>query len=307
MPVPAGRDGRDRGRELRREVPGGVPGAHRRRRLSVRRRVPAARRPRPRRAAHAPSDGHGARVSAELVSLTVDGTQVQVPKGTGLVEAALAAGVEIPVFCYGCTRFSEIVSEDNQLVARNRGSQSQIATFEDEPYRAHFSGNVIELCPVGALTSTQYRFEARPWEIQNVPTVCGMCPVGCNISATTREGKVKRILSRNHPEIDEGWLCDKGRFAFSHLYATDRVTEPRPGTGRRSSTSSTRTRCARPGARSSSGRAPAGRKSSPHTPSGLASGVPSTCRAPRTRAACARRGRRRRTRRSRRRPTRCAC
>ena len=76
---------------------------------------------------------------------------------------------------------------------------------------------MIELCPVGALTSTQYRFEGRPWEIQNVPTVCGLCPVGCNISATTREGKVKRILSRNHPEVDEGWLCDKGRFAYSHL------------------------------------------------------------------------------------------
>jgi predicted molibdopterin-dependent oxidoreductase YjgC len=85
---------------------------------------------------------------------------------------------------------------------------------------------VIELCPVGALTSTQYRFEARPWEIQNVPTVCGHCPVGCNVNATTREGKVKRILSRNHPEVDEGWLCDKGRFAFSHLYATDRIQDP---------------------------------------------------------------------------------
>ena len=82
---------------------------------------------------------------------------------------------------------------------------------------------MIELCPVGALTSTQYRFEARPWEIQNVPTVCGLCPVGCNISATTREGKVKRILSRNHPEVDEGWLCDKGRFAFAHLHAADRI------------------------------------------------------------------------------------
>ena len=101
-----------------------------------------------------------------------------------------------------------------------------IATFEDEPYRAPFSGNVIELCPVGALTSTQYRFEARPWEIQNVPTVCGLCPVGCNISATTREGKVKRILSRNHPEVDEGWLCDKGRFAFAHLRADDRIEDP---------------------------------------------------------------------------------
>ena len=83
---------------------------------------------------------------------------------------------------------------------------------------------MIELCPVGALTSTQYRFEARPWEIQNVPSVCGLCPVGCNITATTREGKVKRILSRNHPEIDEGWLCDKGRFGYAHLYAG----RPRP-------------------------------------------------------------------------------
>jgi len=86
---------------------------------------------------------------------------------------------------------------------------------------------------VGALTSTQYRFEARPWEIQNVPTVCGLCPVGCNISATTREGKVKRILSRNHPEIDEGWLCDKGRFAYPALRADDRVAEPLRRSGRR--------------------------------------------------------------------------
>lgn len=282
---------------------------------------------------------------AELVTVTIDGREVQVPKGLGVVEAALEAGIEIPVFCYEprlgapvgacrmclcevdgmpkpqaactltatdgmvvhtaqsspkaaesqhavlefilvnhpldcpvcdkggecplqdltfrygpgrtrmtfpkrtfdkpipisplialdrercilcyrCTRFSEDVAEDGQLVARNRGAQSLIATFEDEPYRAPFSGNVIELCPVGALTSTQYRFEARPWEIQNVPSVCGLCPVGCNISATTREGKVKRILSRNHPEVDEGWLCDKGRFAFPHLYAEDRIADP---------------------------------------------------------------------------------
>jgi NADH dehydrogenase/NADH:ubiquinone oxidoreductase subunit G len=282
----------------------------------------------------------------ETVTLTIDGREVTVPKGTGLVEAALAAGIEIPVFCYEprlgppvgacrmclcevapgppkpqaactltaadgmdvktaatsamaaeaqnstlefilvnhpldcpvcdkggecplqdltfrygpgntrmtfpkrtfekpipisptialdrercilcyrCTRFSESVAEDGQLVAVERGAASMIATFEDEPYRAPFSGNVIELCPVGALTSTQYRFEGRPWEIQNVPTVCGLCPVGCNTSVTVREGKVKRIISRNHPEIDEGWLCDKGRFAFSHLRAGDRLEDP---------------------------------------------------------------------------------
>jgi NADH-quinone oxidoreductase subunit G len=149
------------------------------------------------------------------------------------VSPVIALDRERCILCYRCTRFSEGVSEDGQLIARNRGAQSVIATFEDEPYRAAFSGNVIELCPVGALTSTQYRFVARPWEIQNVPTVCGLCPVGCNISTTTREGKVARILSRNHPEVDEGWLCDKGRFAFAHLRADDRIVDPLRRAGRR--------------------------------------------------------------------------
>jgi NADH dehydrogenase/NADH:ubiquinone oxidoreductase subunit G len=142
------------------------------------------------------------------------------------VSPLIALDRERCILCYRCTRFSEEVAEDGQLVARNRGALSVIATFQDEPYRGRFSGNVIELCPVGALTSTTYRFDARPWEIQNVPTICGMCPVGCNIAATTREGRVKRILSRNHPEVDRGWLCDKGRFAYGHLEAHDRVLDP---------------------------------------------------------------------------------
>jgi NADH-quinone oxidoreductase subunit G len=149
------------------------------------------------------------------------------------ISPTIALDRERCILCYRCTRFSESVSEDGQLVARNRGAHSQIATFEDRAYRATFSGNVIELCPVGALTSTQYRFEGRPWEIQNVPTVCGLCPVGCNIAATTREGKVKRILSRNHPEVDEGWICDKGRFGYPALRAADRVTSPLRRTGGR--------------------------------------------------------------------------
>ena len=130
------------------------------------------------------------------------------------VSPLIALDRERCILCYRCTRFSSDVAEDNQLVARNRGAHTEITTFESDPYRAPFSGNVIELCPVGALTSTQYRFEARPWDIQNVPTVCGLCPVGCNVNATVREGKVKRILSRNHPEVDGGWLCDKGRFTY---------------------------------------------------------------------------------------------
>jgi NADH-quinone oxidoreductase subunit G len=149
------------------------------------------------------------------------------------VSPLIALDRERCIMCYRCTRFSETVAEDGQLVAINRGAGSVIATFEDEPYRAHFSGNVLELCPVGALTSTTYRFRARPWEIQNVPTVCGLCPVGCNTWATTREGKVARILSRNHGEVDEGWLCDKGRFAYAHLRAEDRITQARRRVRRR--------------------------------------------------------------------------
>ncbi len=164
-------------------------------------------------------------------------TRMQFPKRTFEkpipISPLIALDRERCILCYRCTRFSESVAEDGQLVAINRGSQSVIATFEDEPYKGHFSGNVTELCPVGALTSTQYRFEARPWEIQNVPSVCGLCAVGCNISATTREGKVKRIQSRNHPQIDEGWLCDKGRFAYAHLDAADRITAPLRKSGHR--------------------------------------------------------------------------
>jgi NADH-quinone oxidoreductase subunit G len=142
------------------------------------------------------------------------------------ISPAISIDRERCILCYRCTRFSESVAEDNQLVALNRGAQTLIATFEDEPYTGAFTGNVTELCPVGALLPTQPRFQIRPWELQTVPTVCGLCPVGCNLDVNQREGKVKRILARNHPEVDEGWLCDKGRFAFSHLYADDRITDP---------------------------------------------------------------------------------
>ena len=136
------------------------------------------------------------------------------------------------ILCYRCTRFSEAISGDMQLVTEQRGASSIITTFEGRPYENEFSGNVTELCPVGALTSTTYRFRARPWEFQNIPTVCGGCAVGCNISATIREGQVTRVLSRNHPQIDEGWLCDRGRYAITHLRAEDRVTTARIRGGR---------------------------------------------------------------------------
>jgi NADH-quinone oxidoreductase subunit G len=143
------------------------------------------------------------------------------------ISPTIALDRERCILCYRCTRFSSDVSEDGQLVAANRGASSVITTFEDVPYTGAFTGNVTELCPVGALLPTQYRFEGRPWDIAEMPSVCGLCPVGCNVSVTVREAKVKRIQSRNHPEVDEGWICDKGRFAFTHLRADDRLVQPR--------------------------------------------------------------------------------
>jgi NADH-quinone oxidoreductase subunit G len=129
------------------------------------------------------------------------------------------------ILCYRCTRFSSDVAEDGELIARERGASSVIATFQERPYEGAFSGNVTELCPVGALLPTPYRFKARPWEIVNVPTVCQGCSTGCNTWVTVREGRAERILSRNHPQVDEGWLCDRGRFA-RHEPLADRLTTP---------------------------------------------------------------------------------
>jgi NADH-quinone oxidoreductase subunit G len=129
------------------------------------------------------------------------------------------------ILCYRCTRFSSDVAEDGELIARERGARSVIATFQEQPYTGAFSGNVTELCPVGALLPTPYRFKARPWEIVNVPTVCQGCATGCNTWVTVREGQAERVLSRNHPDVDEGWLCDRGRFARYEPLA-ERVTTP---------------------------------------------------------------------------------
>jgi NADH-quinone oxidoreductase subunit G len=142
------------------------------------------------------------------------------------VSPLIALDRERCILCYRCTRFSADVAEDELLISRERGSRSIIATFEERPYASPFSGNVTELCPVGALTTTGYRFKARPWEIDNVPTVCGLCPTGCNTWATMREDRVRRVLSRDKPDLDEGWLCDKGRFAFDHVRADDRYLAP---------------------------------------------------------------------------------
>jgi NADH-quinone oxidoreductase subunit G len=121
------------------------------------------------------------------------------------------------ILCYRCVRFSQEISEDYQLVLLERSAESFVSTFDGHPYVAPFSGNIIELCPVGALTSRSYRFRARPWDIEDAGTVCTLCPAQCNVKLTVRDERVMRVLSREHSEVDDGWLCDHGRFAYPAL------------------------------------------------------------------------------------------
>jgi NADH-quinone oxidoreductase subunit G len=130
------------------------------------------------------------------------------------------------ILCYRCVRFSQEVSEDYQLILLERGAQSFVGTFDGHPYVAPFSGNIIELCPVGALTSRAYRFRARPWDIESGGTICTMCPAQCNVNVTVRDERAMRVLARDHDGVDDGWLCDKGRFAYQHVHSEERIVEP---------------------------------------------------------------------------------
>ena len=126
-------------------------------------------------------------------------------------------------------RFSQEISEDNQLVLLERGAHSFVSTFDGHPYVAPFSGNIVELCPVGALTSRSYRFRARPWDIEDAGSVCTLCPAQCNVTLTVRDERVLRVLARENAGVDDGWLCDHGRFAYRvHVEdAAHRADDPR--------------------------------------------------------------------------------
>ncbi|MEI2702778.1 MAG: NADH-quinone oxidoreductase subunit NuoG [Baekduia sp.] len=130
------------------------------------------------------------------------------------------------ILCYRCVRFSQELSEDYQLIFRERGAHTFVATFDGTPYVAPFSGNITELCPVGALTTQAYRFRARPWDIDGAGTVCTLCPAQCNITQTVRDDRVLRVLARANHDVDDGWLCDRGRFGYQANYAPERVTTP---------------------------------------------------------------------------------
>src|ERR687895_1574188 len=120
------------------------------------------------------------------------------------------------ILCYRCVRFSQEVAEDHQLVFLDRADHTFVGTHDGRPYVAPFSGNIIELCPVGALTSTAYRFRARPWDVEGSGSVCTMFPSQCNVELTLRDDA----------KVDDGWLCDKGRFGYQSFGAAERITAP---------------------------------------------------------------------------------
>ncbi|MGZ4363831.1 MAG: 2Fe-2S iron-sulfur cluster-binding protein, partial [Gaiellaceae bacterium] len=130
------------------------------------------------------------------------------------------------ILCYRCVRFSQEISEDYQLIFAERGAHTFVSTHNGHPYFAPFSGNIIELCPVGALTSQPYRFRARPWDIEGAGGICTLCPSQCNVEFTVRDEKVLRVLARDHEEVDDGWLCDKGRFAYQAIHVDQRIAAP---------------------------------------------------------------------------------
>jgi NADH-quinone oxidoreductase subunit G len=131
------------------------------------------------------------------------------------------------ILCYRCVRFSQEVSEDEQLQLLERGANSHVGTFDERPYIAPFHGNIIELCPVGALTSEAYRFRARPWDIEDSGSICTLCPSQCNVKFTVRDERIERVLARDNTAVDNGWLCDKGRFGFQMINSEERITKPR--------------------------------------------------------------------------------
>jgi NADH-quinone oxidoreductase subunit G len=131
------------------------------------------------------------------------------------------------IVCQRCSRFDEIVTNERSLVVKDRGQRDVIATASGEPYRSNFSGNVTELCPVGALTSKTYRFKSRPWDNARTHTTCTQCSVGCQLNIDERYGSVQRTMSDPADDaISDGWLCDRGRYNIAFYADGRRITSP---------------------------------------------------------------------------------
>jgi NADH-quinone oxidoreductase subunit G len=130
------------------------------------------------------------------------------------------------VLCWRCVRFADEVAGDRFIQLVDRGPGTQILTFSDEPFDSYFSGNTIQICPVGALTSKPYRFVSRPWDLQTAPSVCTYCSVGCPLTNESRDEKVVRCQALPNENVNDFWICDKGRYGYHHVESADRLETP---------------------------------------------------------------------------------
>ena len=130
------------------------------------------------------------------------------------------------ILCDRCTRFAKDVAGDPLIHFIDRGSNTEIATFPDEPFSSYFSGNTVQICPVGALTAKPYRFRARPWDLEEVESTCTGCSVGCRITVQSSRNQVLRFQGVDSDPVNWSWLCDKGRFGFEAINSEERLAEP---------------------------------------------------------------------------------
>ena len=128
--------------------------------------------------------------------------------------------------CSRCTRFADEVAGEAQIDFIGRGEHLEVNTFPELPFASYFSGNTVQICPVGALTAAPYRFAARPWDLDQVESTCTTCSVGCRVAVQSSSNRVTRLLGIDVDPVNHGWLCDKGRFAFESVNSDDRLTEP---------------------------------------------------------------------------------
>ena len=130
------------------------------------------------------------------------------------------------ILCARCTRFSDEISGDPLIEFIQRGNKTQVNTFPDEPFRSYFSGNTVQICPVGALTSSSYRFKARPWDLKKVSSTSNCSSVGCSVELNVSQNKMLRILGEDNEYTNQGWLSDKGRYNFEYLHSEKRIQSP---------------------------------------------------------------------------------
>jgi len=130
------------------------------------------------------------------------------------------------VLCARCTRFSSQIASDPFITLNERGALQQVGIYENKPFESYFSGNVVQICPVGALTGASYRFRARPFDLVSTPSACEHCASGCDMRTDVRRGKTLRRLAGDDASVNEEWNCDKGRWAFKYVTSLDRLTTP---------------------------------------------------------------------------------